>query len=400
MTTAAACSSSEASGDSDGRLFGVFSVAGGRTAQTGSYSLRVELRQGSTVMARFTASLAVAPQTQWETYYDRVVDFVGSHGRLTGRRSYSDAEVAALIAELEANNGAFKEMSFYNATTHAALLAIGAEGLGNDLEEAAQRIGGLGKAYLESRTYGPRGREADRDRLRNAVYLALTAYVDHFPLDDFANSGALSYGDRTHQWNFTDPIGGAATVIYRDLVADLHNGVQRASDAKERLFRLLQWVNFDLPEGWRMPSDIRYYLPHRLAESSGAWADGNRHHRMRSWATMPVIWYDYNRPLTELPWWYGDLRAVRVGGHQHTLPEWQPSGSFHGPSVRGWRPMCVTPSAVRPVRHTARRKHLPPRRSASGPRIRGLRFPVDDGDAFRGGQPPGGYAMEGERQTV
>ena len=313
--------------DSDGRLFGVFSVAGGRTAQIGSYSLRVELRQGSTVMARFTAPLTVAPQTQWETYYDRVVDFVGSHGRLTGRRSYGDAEVAALIAELEANNGAFKEMSFYNATTHAALLAIGAEELGDDLEEAAQRIGGLGKAYLESRTYGPRGREADRDRLRNAVYLALTAYIDHFPLDDFANSGALSYGDRTHQWNFTDPIGGAATVIYRDLVADLHNGVQRASDAKERLFRLLQWVNFDLPEGWRMPSDIRYYLPHRLAESSGAWADGNRHHRMRSWVTMPVIWYDYNRPLTELPWWYGDYEPF-ASEDTSTLPEWQPSGSF------------------------------------------------------------------------
>ena len=313
--------------DSGGRLFGVFSVAEGRTARTGSYPLRVELRQGSTVMARFTALVTVAPRTQWDIYYDKAVDFVGSHGRLTGRRDYSDAEAAALIAELEANGGAFTGMSFYNAETRREWAAVGVETLGKELQEASARIGGLGKAYLESGAYGPSGRDSDRDRLRNAIYLALIAYVDHFPLDDFANSEALSHGDRTHQWLFTDPISGAAVLIYRDLVADLHDGVQRASDAKERLFRLLQWVNFDLPEGWRMPADIRYYLPHRLAESSGAWADGNRHHRMRSWATMPVVWYDYNRPLTELPWWYGDYEPF-ASENTSILAEWQPSGSF------------------------------------------------------------------------
>ena len=313
--------------DSDGRLFGVFSVASGKAARTGNYPLRVGLLQGSTVMARFTAPVTVAPQTQWDIYYDKVVNFVGSHGRLTGRRNYSDAEVTALVAELEANNGAFTGMSFYNTATRTARLNIGAEALGDDLEEAAQRIGGMGKAYLESHTYGPSGQDAARSRLRNAIYLALTAYVDHFPLDDFANSEALSRTDRTHQWRFTDPISGAAVLIYRDLVADLHNDAQRASDTKERLFHLLQRVNFDLPEESRMPAGARYYLPHRLAESSGAWADGNRHHRMRSWATMPVIWYDYNRPLTELPWWYGDYEPF-ASENTSILPEWQPSGSF------------------------------------------------------------------------
>ena len=256
--------------DSDGRLFGVFSVASGKAARTGNYPLRVELLQGSTVMARFTAPVTVAAQTQWDIYYDKVVNFVGSHSRLTGRRNYSDAEVTALVAELEANNGAFTGMSFYNAATRTAWLNIGAAALGDDLEEAAQRIGGMGKAYLESHTYGPSVQDADRGRLRNAIYLALIAYVDHFPLDDFANSEALSRADRIHQWRFTDPISGAAVLIYRDLVADLHNDAQRASDTKERLFHLLQRVNFDLPEAWRMPAHSRYYLPHRLAESSGA----------------------------------------------------------------------------------------------------------------------------------
>ena len=38
---------------------------------------------------------------------------------------------------------------------------------------------------------------------------------------------------------------------------------------------------------------------------------------MRSWATMPVIWYDYNRPLTELPWWYGDYEPFASENHPH-----------------------------------------------------------------------------------
>ena len=214
--------------DSDGRLFGVFSVADGQTTQTGSYSLRVELRQGSTVMARFTAPVTVARRTQWDIYYDRAVDFVESRGRLTGRRNYKDAEVATLIAELEANDGAFEGMRFYNALTPAEWQAIGAQALGNDLQEAANRIGGLGRAYSESRTYGPPGRDTDRERLRNAIYLAVIAYVDHFPLGDFANSEAIPYGDRTHQWLYSDPISGAAVLIYRDLIADLQNGVQLA----------------------------------------------------------------------------------------------------------------------------------------------------------------------------
>ena len=191
--------------DSDGRLFGVFSVVSGKIAQPGHYALRVELRQGSTVMARFTARVNVAEQTQWDSYYDRAVAFVRTHGRLTGRRDYDDTEVAELILELEANNGAFNGLSFYNATTDGERLTIGRGTLGRELEEAANRIGGLGKAYLTSSTYGPSGLNGDRDRLRNAIYLALLAYVDHFPIDDFGNSESLSYGYRTHQWLFSDP---------------------------------------------------------------------------------------------------------------------------------------------------------------------------------------------------
>ena len=126
---------------------------------------------------------------------------------------------------------------------------------------------------------------------------------------------------------FFRSISGAAVLIYRDLVEDANDGVKRASDVRARLFRLLQQVNFDLPENWRLPTHVRYYLPNRLAHSSGAWADANRHHRTRSWAMMPVIWHDYKRPLTELPWWYRDYQPFASEGTS-ILPEWEPSGSF------------------------------------------------------------------------
>ena len=313
--------------DGDGRLFGVFSVADGRTAQAGTYALRVELRRGAQVLARFSAPITVAERTQWKVYYERVVDFVSRTSRLTGRKVYSDEEVAEWISELEDGSGAFDEMSFYSALSAAAWLEIGTSTLTDELEEAANRIGGLGRAYQRSATYGPSGMEAERDRLRNAIYLALIAYVDHFPLDDFANFEGVGFGHRTHQWLFSDPIGGAAVLIHDDLVTDINDGVQRADQANERLFRFLQYVTFDPPEAARMPDNRRYYLSDRLAESSGAWADANRHHRMRSWVTMPVIWRDYNRPLTELPWWYDDYEPFSTE-LTSILPEWQPSGSF------------------------------------------------------------------------
>ena len=317
---------------SGGRLFGAFRVADGRTAETGHYPLRVELRQGSTVLARFTAPIAVTDRTQWEIYHDRAVEFVDRNGRLTGRQNYNDSRVAEWIDELEASGGAFDGMEFYSATTAAEWAAIGSGTLGGELIRAAGRIGGLGRAYYESSTYGPAGEAEDRDRLRNAIYLALIAYVDHFPVDDFANFYAVSSSHRTHQWRFTDGISGAAVLIYADLIADLNKGVERAGEVKERLFRLLQ-IAFDLPEAWRTPTHVRYFLPGRLAQSSGAFADANRHHRMRSWATMPVIWHDYNRPLTELPWWYGDYEPFALQGTS-LLPEWQPSGSFA--DLRTW----------------------------------------------------------------
>ena len=121
------------------------------------------------------------------------MDFVGSHGRLTGRRDYSDAEAAALIAEPEANDGAFTGMSFYNAASRREWKAVGVETLGQRAPGgllAHRRVGeGLPG---EPPPMGHRGGTRDRDRLRNAIYLALIAYVDHFPLDDFANSEALS----------------------------------------------------------------------------------------------------------------------------------------------------------------------------------------------------------------
>ena len=319
--------------DGDGRLFGVFTVADGKTAETGHYSLRVELRQGSTVLARFSAPITVADRTQWDIYHEKMVEFVNRERRLTGGQNYEDSQVAELIGELEANGGAFKDIKFYSATTKAEWRAIGQLALSSELQRASWYIGGLGRAYSRSPTYGPAGNPMERDRLRNAIYLALIAYVDHFPLDDFANTALIDDDDGlTRQWIFTDAISGAAVLILADLIADLNNGVERAGKVRERLFRLLQ-INFDLPKKWRVPTNIIYYQINKLSKSAGGFADANRHHRMRSWAAMVAIWHDYNRPLTELPWWYDDYKPFASQGTS-LLPEWQPSGSLA--DLRTW----------------------------------------------------------------
>ena len=46
-----------------------------------------------------------------------------------------------------------------------------------------------------------------------------------------------------------------------------------------------------------------------------------------------MIWHDYNRPLTELPWWYGDYSPFAAVSTT-ILPEWQPKGSFA--DLRAW----------------------------------------------------------------
>ncbi len=78
---------------------------------------------------------------------------------------------------------------------------------------------------------------------------------------------------------------------------DISRGDTQAKQAKESFQALLQ-IAFDLPYRQRQPEYNRYYLQQDLKRSPGAWADANRHHRMRTWLMMSVLWSDYNQPLT------------------------------------------------------------------------------------------------------
>ena len=312
--------------DDDGRLFGRFQVASGETAQQGDYPLTVELRENDTVLARFPANIKVAAQTQWQTFYYKVQDFIKGNNRLTGRKKYTDDEAWAFITELEINSGVFTDLSFYQATTIEQWAAIGIYVLGADLAEANVRIGGLAKVYRDSSNFSVSQPE-NRKQLRQVIYAAMLAYIEHFPTENFASSSVLAYNDFTHQWRFTDGLSGGAAIIFQDLLADIALDNAQAKLVKSELFELLQNITFDIPYAWRFPSEIRYYLPEALNKSTGAFGDANRHHRMRTWLMMGVIWHDYNRPLTEQPWWYDDYQPF-AASNTTVLPEWQPQGSF------------------------------------------------------------------------
>ena len=308
--------------DAEGRLFGVFRVSAGETAQRGIYELLIDLRESGEMKQRLSVVINVVPETQWQRFLDRVVPFVDGSERLTGRRSpLGDDDVTRMIEELEANDGAFADMQFYGVTTAAVVARIGLKGLSRELSEASGRIGALGKAYHRTRN------SQARTRLRHTLYRALIKYIDGFPLQNFADSRFLGHSDRTHQWRFADGISGAGALIAADMYKDIEQGHAIAASARDSIVRFLRYINFDLPAEWRLPSHRRYFAGSGLAESNGAWSDANRHHRMRSWVTMPVVMRDYNQPLTDVKWWYDDYEPFKTAGTT-LLPGWQPSGSF------------------------------------------------------------------------
>lgn len=50
--------------------------------------------------------------------------------------------------------------------------------------------------------------------------------------------------------------------------------------------------------------------------SSGAWSDANLGHRSRTMLALPIIWADYNRPMTYVQYWYKDYYGENLSRFQ------------------------------------------------------------------------------------
>ncbi|WP_163936223.1 immunoglobulin-like domain-containing protein [Paraferrimonas sp. SM1919] len=301
--------------DSSGKLFGRISLENPNELALGSvqYWARLKDAAGEMVASKLI-NIEVTTTTQWQAFYQQAKDFIATESRLYGRTNLTSSEVSAYVDMLNNNQGQFTDLSLYSGSS------LSTSSRNDQLIKAAKRIGGLGWAL---KNYS--GNE--RTDLVNAIYLAISAYVDIFPLTNFANDTTkLSFNARTHQWEYTDPISGAAVLAFVDMQADIKAGNATAIKAYEDLHKLLV-IGFDLPEAWRQPDHLRYYLEEQLPQSTGAWADANRHHRMRTWVMQVALIKDYNQPMTYLPWWYSDYEPFASLG-MTILPEWQPSGSF------------------------------------------------------------------------
>ncbi|GAA6203657.1 polysaccharide lyase family 8 super-sandwich domain-containing protein [Thalassotalea sp. SU-HH00458] len=357
--------------DDKGRVFGKIKLASGNLSnlQAGTYKLRVELRSPQSgnnpdlIKARATATVVVhgsGEKTTMEKFRDEIRLEVDGVSRVNGDKEYTASDITNLQTEL--NNGVVGQFDttntayFSRSDVYTAKPTLVDTTSDKDYIEIVDRIAGMAFYYYENNLQDA--------TLRKDIYRAIIEFVKASNVndlhDDLSNGITQTFADMTdqytsakltHQWNFTDPLAGAAVFIAEDFIADIDNGVTEAVEAHDALHHFLNIAAFDIPLEWRVSSRLRYYMEDFLSESPGALGDANRGHRLRTWALLPVIWNDYNRPLTELPWWYSDYEGTKntdgtsilvdVDGDGVTdtlknfvtegtsiLPGWEPKGAF------------------------------------------------------------------------
>jgi len=359
--------------DAKGRVFGEIKITTDNSVnlndiQPGTYKLRVELRkarsgQSDLIKSRATATVVVhdtGEQTVMSLFRQEISEEVDGISRINGGKDYTDTDITNLQAEL--NNGVLGQFDTSNTTyfsrsdVYTAQPTVVNGTSDKDYIEIADRIAGMAFYYYEN--------DLQDATLRKNIYLAMIEFVKATNVndlhEDLANSITDTFADmseqftgalRTHQWKLTDPLAGAALFLGESFIADIENNVAEAIEAHDLAHHFLNIASFDLPLTWRVSSRLRYYMEDFLSESPGAWADANRGHRLRTWALLPAVWNDYNRPLTELPWWYSDYDGTKntddssiivdIDGDGTTdtlknfvtegtsiLPGWEPSGSF------------------------------------------------------------------------
>ncbi len=371
--------------DSISRLWGMLRVKTGLSVSANAldYPVSVSLLDGSNSVAQANVVIHAVSSPLYDGFLDSAKSRARGEPRLYGSTSYIDSAVASLITEVENNGGRFIDVAaplvngqpqvyaFY--TTPISTFIANHSYQGDNWAAVASKIGGLGKAYATSPKYGPGGTVTDHARLKSAIYSAMRAFLDRIMLDpaavivpsmtvnnvlvpahpigtDYGDGfyrlseyGVVSYNDLTHQWRFTDPLLGPAAWIMADLLAEMRTGDQTAADLHERLVRFFQICYGNQPSYRIIDSpDARWGNLTDTQHTEGAFSDANLGHRFRGWMMLPAVWADYNRPITYMPYWYGDYYT-------------QYPGTLYMP---GWTPHGVLDDFVFWVRHAFRNAHM------------------------------------------
>lgn len=341
--------------DSEGRIMGVLYVRDGVTlpAAPATYKIVAALKDGKTVVQKFTIKVKAVEQTLWSKLYERYVPGVINNPRMYGKKKLTDTEVAAAIADLRANDGRFSDEKCYD--THPSEYPGRVDEIDHwkggtidyDWARVCDRIGQLGYAYVMSPVYGPDGDPARRTELRDAICDAILAYTSIFPIEgtDMMIDGkpiGTCTGDgfsllekhklaghqiSTHQWVLTDPLMVPVLNLMPEMLAGISAGDKKWIDLHSALLRYLQVFTsivesrraIDNPkERWGEIQNPNY--------SSGAWADANLGHRSRTMLALPIIWADYNRPMTYVQYWYEDFYNGKPYEGFSFSPGWSPHG--------------------------------------------------------------------------
>ena len=342
--------------DPSKRIMGVLSVAKGKStgSQPATHRLVVALKDGNKLIEKFNITVRVVRKTLWSTFNERYTPTVINNARMYGKVKYSDDEIANSLLELKRNNWCFEGEKCYNGRPQDYLDTPKSKDdhwAGGSIEydwmKVANRIGGLGHAYATSKVYGPQGDPQKRAELREALYQALLAYtksvtiegtdveIDGKPIGNCTGDGfsllehhkLAGHQIATHQWVMTDPL----IVPILNLMPDLLKGMQdddetcvAVHDALIRYFQVFTSIvkgrrAIDNPnERWGEIQDTLY--------SSGAWADANLGHRSRTMLALPIIWADYNRPMTYVQYWYKDFYQDKPFKGFSFSPGWSPNG--------------------------------------------------------------------------
>lgn len=339
------------------RIMGVLTVAKGQNTGNApsNHYLTIALKNGDKQLKKFNIKVKVVKKTLWKLFYERYTPSTLSNQRLYGRIKYSDNEVAAKIDELKNNSWRFVGLEKcyqgrpqdYIAKFDPTNDHLPTGTIEYDWEKVVNQIGGLGYSYATSKIYGPKGSPEKRNELREALYQTILTYTNSVPVegtevmingepignctgDGFAMLQAHKMAGMqipTHQWSLTDGLMVPVLHLMPELLKGMHNQDETSLKVHNALIRYLQIFfseiksrrAIDTPRGrWRELQDTIY--------SSGAWADANLGHRSRTMLALPIIWADYNRPLTYVQYWYSDFYQNQPFKDFSYSPGWSPHG--------------------------------------------------------------------------
>jgi len=334
--------------DPAGRIMGILSTKQNLDGKfLGDQQLTVVLKDGTNQLNSFSVTVKVVKETLWQTLFNRYKDktLTTANGRMFGRKKPTDAQVEKTIASLDSTNGEFTQYGFYHKNP-AAYKPVG-KSIEYDWEAVSNNIGGLGYAYATSKKYGPEGNAADREKLKKALYNAIIAYTEAVPVegkdviidgkpignctgDGFSNlklHNLLEEQVVTHQWVISDALIAPVVHLMPKIIAEMKQGDKQAERVYYDLVRFFQTAMAEVANRRAVndPSERWGKITDTL-RSSGAWADANLGHRSRMMLALPIIWADYNRPMTYVQYWYSDYYKDQPFKGMSFSPGWSPNG--------------------------------------------------------------------------